>query len=199
MLQQLPKLADRFALVEALGSHALGVVQYVDDATAPCPSIGAVAAITRRDADTACNRYARKVRAEFNYGPNKTAVMALLNSPAASPDAVGCDSVASYRLLGCLIDSDLIFAPMLCEAKARAWAQFLELFHAAESIGFSVPILAAQVPVRVLPGLLFLAPFLAVAPRMQFVLDKLQVDMAQHILGCPGVHIKWQLIWAQRG
>ena len=70
LLQNLPLLADRLALIETVSSDSVSVVQYVDDTTAPCP-------ITRRDADSACHRYARWAKAAFNYGPSKTAVMAL--------------------------------------------------------------------------------------------------------------------------
>ena len=111
LLQNLPILADRLAFIEAVSSDSVSVVQYVDDTTAPCPSVGAVAAITRRDADSACRRYARWAKAAFNYGPSKTAVMALLGSPTLDAEEVGCDVVAQRRLLGCLIDDQLRFVP----------------------------------------------------------------------------------------
>ena len=84
---------------------------------------------------------------------------------------MGCDVVAQPRLLGCLIDDQLRFVPMLMEARARTRAQFLELYHAAETGGFPVPVLGAQVQIRILPGILYIAPLLAVAGRMQHVMD----------------------------
>jgi hypothetical protein len=133
-------------------------------------------------------------------GPGKTAVMALLGSPCPYEDDVGCSVTSCHRLLGCRIDDQLTFSSMLYEARSRTHASFLELYHTAETGGFPVPVLAAQVQIRVLPGLLYIAPLLAVAPRMQYVMDMLQTDMARDILGCRHARrIKWHLLIAQCG
>ena len=71
LLTQLPSQSDRQGLLEALGTHALGIMQYVDDGTVPCPSLGAVMAVVNQRPDSACSRYARRMRAQFNYEPNK--------------------------------------------------------------------------------------------------------------------------------
>eukprot|EP00973_Karenia_brevis_P070331 9775910-Karenia_brevis.AAC.1 len=42
----LPRVADRVCLLEAMGDSPLGPVQYVDDIIVPCPSVGALAAVT---------------------------------------------------------------------------------------------------------------------------------------------------------
>ena len=70
LLSNLPRLADRIALVERLGSCALGPLQYIDDLTAACPSLGALRAVLSNEADSACSRYASKAKAAFNYGPD---------------------------------------------------------------------------------------------------------------------------------
>ena len=102
---------------------------------AVCASAGALGAIVRRDASSACSRYARKHRAAFNYGKDKTAVMALLGSPSPLEDALQCEVVDKYRMLGILIDNALSFLPLLHETLGVADAAFTEVFHAAESGG----------------------------------------------------------------
>ena len=125
----------------------------------PCYSVGALVAVVRRDGDCACSRYARRMRAEFNYGPDKTAAMAMLGSPAPDPEQLGCSVVSSYRLLGCLVDDQLTFVPLLSECACRSRAVFLELFHAAETGGFSVAVLAQQTMLRIELGIMYVLLF----------------------------------------
>ena len=45
VLAQLPSLSDRLAVIECAGCHGLGMLQYIDDGVAACPSAGATRAI----------------------------------------------------------------------------------------------------------------------------------------------------------
>ena len=95
--------------------------------------------------------------------------MAMLESAPVDPVMVGCDVVSQRRLLGFLIDSGLTFEPLLAETLRRGVALFSHFFNAAETGGFSIPVAAAQVPLRIEPALLFAAPLLAAVPRAESV------------------------------
>lgn len=126
--------------------------------------------------------------------------MGLLGCQPPGSGEVDCDVVDEYIFLEFLLDADLSFAPMLRGATGKSHAQFLEVVHTAETGGFSVPILTCQVPVRVEPGLLFMAPLLALAPRIEATMDKLQASWARVILGCEYGHpVSWALLRAQCG
>ena len=174
VLQRIPTLADRCQIIEILGTWKIAAIQYVDDLTAPCPSAGAVRAILRRDDGSVCDRYARKAKAEFNYGIGKTAAMALLGSPSLDPAVVGCEVVRSRKVLGVLVDDGLTFEPLLADTVRRGWSAFLELFHTAETGGFPIPVMAAQIPVRLEPELLFSAALLIAIPQAEIRLNRLQ-------------------------
>ena len=108
--------------------------------------------------------------------------------------------VKTHCILGYLVDSELTFTPMLQFVAPRFYASFLQLYHAAESGGFSVPILAQQVQSRIVPGILYLAPLLVMAPRMAGTLDRLQSKWARMILGCHnGPLVAWPLLRAACG
>ncbi|CAE7471548.1 MOCOS [Symbiodinium natans] len=98
--------------------------------------------------------------AQFNYGKNKTCAMALLNSPPLDHEALDCDVVDQKHILGVLFDSQLTFLPLLSQSLARGWSMFVDLFHTAETGGFSVPVLSSQVQIRLHPVVLHAAPFL---------------------------------------
>ena len=66
---------SRCALMDALGEFPLPPLQYVDDTVVACPSLGAAC----QTIGVACASYARKVRAQFNDGPGKTALMLFLH------------------------------------------------------------------------------------------------------------------------
>ena len=76
LLPSLPHAADRFALLEALGERGFSCIQYSDDCTVPCHSLGAVTRILSPQLDSACNSYARKVKGAFNLARGKTGCMA---------------------------------------------------------------------------------------------------------------------------
>ena len=121
-------------------------------------------------------------------------------SRRSDAEAVGCEVAREYHLLGCLLDSNLTYKPLLLEVLGRSRSQFQHLYHAAESGGFSVPILAAHVAVRIDPGIAYVAPLLAVAPRMKHALDGLQAEWARNILGCQDERlIPWAALRGQCG
>ena len=105
--------------MERLGSNALGPLQYIDDLTAACPSLGALRAVLSNEPGSACSRYASKAKAAFNYGPNKTAAMALYGAPLASDSVISISLANTYRILGTLVDDQLSFKPYLCEISRR--------------------------------------------------------------------------------
>ena len=138
--------------------------------------------------------------AAFNYGTNKTAVMAVLGSQRPTPSDVGCDVVDQYVLLGCMVDAQLSFPPLLKAACSRGMQQFTQLYHAGESGGFSVPVVSAQVAVRIEPGILYVAPLLFLAARMRHSLDKVQCNWARTLLNCRlGPPLCWALLRMQCG
>ncbi|CAE7222667.1 MOCOS [Symbiodinium natans] len=133
MINSLGSYADKCALLDAIGSFSLGPLQYVDDATVPCSSPGAVRAIVNKGGASAYSRYAARTKAQFNYGKNKTCAMALLNSPPLDHEALDCDVVDQKHILGVLFDSQLTFLPLLSQSLARGWSMFVDLFHTAET------------------------------------------------------------------
>ncbi|CAE8699927.1 unnamed protein product, partial [Polarella glacialis] len=79
-------------------------------------------------------------------------------------------------------------------------AAFTQLFHIAESGGFSAPVLAAQVMSRVQPLVVFAAVFFAFAPGALTKLDALQWQWGKAILGCRfSKEFKRALVVAQCG
>ena len=195
-----PCLADRVAVIERLGSVWLGPVQYVDDLTTPCPSIGALRAILLRDGRSASDMYASTVKAEFNYGRGKTGVLPLFVAPPPDHDDVGCDVSTTRKILGILFDSNLTFAPMLRAVVGAAWGSFLELYFACESAGIAVPLMALQVALRVEPLVFFGAAFLVCADGAVGELNRLQYRWARRLLGVTGgAHTSWDRARLQCG
>jgi len=180
-LAALPRQADREEVLECLGSHSLGPLQYSDDLTAPCSGHGALGAILDRGTDSACTRYALRVRAEFNYGRGKTVSLSVLDSsPHPEPT---WDTVVVHRLLGVLIDSALTFEPVLKECLCRGYSLFNRYMHAAECGGYSVPIVAGEVITRVEPVVLYPAPVLILVPGAERALNTMQGNWACSLLG----------------
>ncbi|OLP92388.1 hypothetical protein AK812_SmicGene25805 [Symbiodinium microadriaticum] len=183
-LEMLPSFADRCALLDALGSCPIEPLQYVDDTTIPCSSPGAVRCVVNKSASSACTRYATRTKSQFHYGKNKTCAMALLSSPPLDPCSLDCEVVSQKTILGVLFDQDLTFEPLLRATLARAWSMFVDLFHTAETGGFSVPVLVSQVIIRLHPVILCLAAFIALVPGVQGKLNHLQWRWGKAILGC---------------
>ena len=185
---------------DALGTCHIEALQYVDDTTVPCSSPGAVRSIVNRSHDTACARYAVSTKSSFHFGKNKTCAMALLNSPPLDPATLDCEVVQEKVILGVLFDSQLTFGPLLSQMLARLWAMFVDLFHAAETGGFSVPVLVAQVVLRLHPHIFGVAPFIALVPGVVGKLNQLQWRWGKTILGCRYQReLKWHLVVAQCG
>ncbi|CAK0891154.1 unnamed protein product [Prorocentrum cordatum] len=90
--------ADRAAAQDALGAEHLQPLQFSDDLIVPCPPPGALRAVVSAEPDSACSRFARAVRADFNYASGKTAAMAVAGSP--DPGWVGCPVVDQKLVLG---------------------------------------------------------------------------------------------------
>lgn len=200
VLTQFLSQPDRCTILELLGSFQMAAAPYVDDLTAPCASAGAVGALLRDDGRSASSRYASGVKARSNYGPSKTAAMPVLGSLGLNEHDVGCDVVLQRRLLGMLIDAGLSFRPHLLAHIAQGWSAFLEMFHAAEDGGFPVPVLAAQVCLRVEPIALFGAALLIAVPKTEFLMNRLQARWAARIIGCPrDARLPWALLCAQCG
>ena len=156
-------------------------------------------AILSPEPNSACTRYCNKSRASINRMPGKTAAMALLTSPPLHP-GVGCPSVTTHKILGILLDSDLSFMPLLRRTLAVGWTCFLQVYHAADAGGFTVPIIASQVSLRIDAKTLYASAFLILAPRAATLLNNLQYRWARTILGCRRArNLKWLLPVASCG
>ncbi|CAK0886329.1 unnamed protein product [Prorocentrum cordatum] len=182
VLSALSSQADRVAVTERLGAYHVESPQFVDDITTPCPSEGAVRAVLSEEEWSARSRYARRVRARFNYDRGKTAVLPLLDAPP--PLLAGAPVVRAKGLLGVLVDSGLTFLPLLHSTLARGRSLFDELLQAAECGGFSIPVAAAQVPPRIESVILYASPLLALAEGAEAALNRLQVEWGRKLLGC---------------
>ena len=108
-------LSDRIAFINLLGGLPLPPLQYVDDLTVVCGSYGALVGVVGKHSTSACSKYARRVKAAFNYGTGKSAVMAMFNAPVLDAEWLGCDFVNFHRSLGVLVDTQLSFEPFLQE------------------------------------------------------------------------------------
>ena len=61
---------------------------------------------------------------------------------------------------------------------------FEALFYAGESGGFGLPVLSAQVPLRVEAAILYPSPFLLLAQRAEYELNRMQATWARRLLAC---------------
>ena len=86
-------------------------------------------------------------------------------------------------ILGVLVDFDSSFTLLLNWALKRGWETFVPFFHAAESGGFSLRMLAAQVETCIVTKITHLVPFLCVAPRAYHKLNRLQWRWGKIFLG----------------
>lgn len=197
-LSALPSLTDRTVVVESAGELHMPPVQFIDDLTVACPSVGAVRAVLSPEDTSACSRYARTFKSHFSRDKSKTCVLPVLG--AAHPCLAGCPVVDRKVLLGILVDSDLSYEPLLREIVAVGHGCFSKLLYAAESGGFSIPVAAAQVPARVESVILYAAPLLAAVPGAESAMNKLQVTWGRRLLGChQGPPIRHAVVIAQCG
>ncbi|CAE8605578.1 unnamed protein product, partial [Polarella glacialis] len=144
LLSGMDTKSARIQVLELMGSDPIGPLQLVDDATAICPSAGAAAAVVL----IGCANFARRSHATFNFGPSKTAVMPLGQSPGVTEQEMGCPVVTTYRNLGVLLDANLSFEPRLTELCRLAAALCGEVLQTARAGCFPLQAQAAQIPVR---------------------------------------------------
>ena len=163
-----------------MGRGEFGPLQYVDDDIAVCPSAGSAKAVVQEGNEA----YAYRFRAKFHYGDTKSAVMPLFDSPVVDSAEMGFPVVWTYMLLGILLDSQLCLEPMMAQALARSHKKCLQLFYAAETAGFSVPVEAVQVPLRIEPLILYAAELYVEVPEAERALNRTQEVWAKRILGC---------------
>ncbi|CAE8713179.1 unnamed protein product, partial [Polarella glacialis] len=129
LLSGMDTKSARIQVLELMGSDPIGPLQLVDDATAICPSAGAAAAVVL----IGCANFARRSHATFNFGPSKTAVMPLGQSPGVTEQEMGCPVVTTYRNLGVLLDANLSFEPRLTELCRLAAALCGEVLQTARA------------------------------------------------------------------
>ncbi len=121
----------------------------------------------------------------FNYSISKTVVLCLFASVRVDASLVGCLVVDTKKILGILFDAPLSFGPLLESVLSIAWSSFQSLFYAAQSGGFSLPLLLDEVESRIVPLVLFPAAFLLCAEGALDALDRLQLRWARAALGMP--------------
>ena len=186
--------------MELLGSHHLGPPLFVDDVVASFASDEEVT----RAVDAGLGEFASLVKACFNMGPTKTAIMACLDANAPSRRQVACEN---YKLLGIQIDRDLSFRDRLGYLLRVGRALFSKLFLLLKHTGFSPPVLAAAVTERIEPVVLYGAEILPLIPDSYKQLHALQADWARAILtnqtgrathGLRGALAVAQVGWLQR-
>ena len=183
-LSRLPKLADRLLVLDCLGHFPLGPIQYIDDTTMPCPSVGALAAVIGDNQTSAVETFATSSGSRINRKPGKTTVMAMYGSPPPSFDVVGCDVSSAHSCLGFLLDDQLTMEPMLQAVVAHANSALSEFCAAASCAGVPLPVIADEVPSRIESIITYRAPFLVLASGFESVLNSVQHKWALMILGC---------------
>ena len=183
-LCKIPKLADRILVVDCLGRFPVGPIQYIDDTTLPCPSVGALAAVIGDNKTSACEAFAASSGSKINRKPGKTTVMAMYGSPPPSFEVIGCDLASVHSCLGFLIDDQLSMESMLSAVVAHANSALSEFCTAASCAGVPLPVIADEVPSRIESIVTFRAPFLVLAPYFEVVLNSVQHKWALEVLGC---------------
>jgi hypothetical protein len=139
--------------------------------------------------------YAERVRAAFNEASNKSALIAF----ACGANAARGMQI-KHRALGILIDAALTFGPFLDEKLRTGRAIFLSMLHAAETGGFSVPVIASQVPSRTEQSTLYGAELLVLCNGAEGALNRMQREWALLTLGArPVCHIRGFLAVVQCG
>lgn len=200
LLSDMPKLADRLLVLDYLGRFRVGPVQYIDDTTMPCPSVGAVAAVIGDTPSSACEQFSSSTGSKINRKPGKTTVMAMYGSPPPAPDVVGSEATPTHTCLGFLLDENLSMEPMLSAVVAQANQSLTTFCNAATCAGVPIPAIAAEIPARIVPIVKYRAPFLLLAPNFEKVLNDAQHKWALEVLGCErSTNLKRALIISQLG
>ena len=170
---------DRISILEELGTYPLGPLHFVDDGSGPYATVRDVAAIVHN----ALPQYEQLVKAKFNFEPNKTAVLPMMDADTPCDAEFGCSIAYIYKCLGVKTDAGLTFEPRLKQVVSIGHAVFRELHHVAESVGLPIPMIAAQVTVRLVPLVLFACEVLALVPSAEKKLNRLQACWAKRLLG----------------
>ena len=185
-LSELPHAADRFELIESLGTLPFGPVQYIDDFTCTSSCVGAAAKVQQ----AAIPAFAHKTKTKFNYGDTKGACMFVFSEDTLEQEHVGAPSVSSYRLLGILLDRHLDMVAYLEQCIAVGRSSFLQLATSAAASGFSFQVSAALAEERVFSKILFGAVFFVMVDAAEDKLNKLQAGWAKFLLsGAQTTHI----------
>ena len=183
-LSKMPKLSDRISVLDRLGRFVVGPLQYIDDTTMPCPSVGSLPAVIADKETSACEKIAASTGSRINRKAGKTTVMAMCGSPPPSPDAVGCEVTSTHTCLGFLLDDQLSMEPMLNAVLAHASTACSEFSNAASSAGVPLPVIAAEIPSRIVSVVKYRAPFLVLASNLELSLNHAQFRWALNLLGC---------------
>ena len=126
--------------------------------------------------------------------------MALLSSAPLDQEALDCLVVEQKRVLGILLDCGLTFVPYSMELLARGWSSFLSLLHTGQSGGFSLPVMATEVTVRINAYFSYGACFIATVPGIFAKLNLLQWRWGKTLLGARySRELKHMLVVAQCG
>ena len=172
-LLHLPAFHDRVRCMEALGELALGPLFFVDDIVAIYPDADSVNLMTQGGLQL----FTELTKAEFNFGPGKTATMACFEAPPAE------FNVESYKLLGVEVTPNFNMDHRLNIICAKGRACFDEFCHLAETSGFSIPLMTFEATKRVLPVVTFGLELLISVPGAEKRLNQLQGYWAKTLVG----------------
>ena len=126
--------------------------------------------------------------------------MAVMDSPPLDQESLDRQVVEQKLILGILFHSQLVVSPLLSQSVARGWTQFVDFFHAEETGGSFVPILASQETIVCTRLFFTLPPFIAAVPGVCGKLNQLQWRWCKTILGCRYQHeLEYYLVTAQCG
>ena len=138
------------------------------------------------------NQVALQLRKEYHVSHGR------MDSPPLDQESLDRQIVEQKFILDILFHSQLSFSPLLSQSVARGWTRFVDFFHAAETGGSFVPILASQVTTRLHLVVLHAGPFIAAVPGVFGKLNQLQWRWGKTILGCRYQHdLTYHLVTAQ--
>ena len=123
--------------------------------------------------------FAHTVRAKFNMGPSKPAIMPCYDAPDVPLVDIACET---YKLAGVQLERDLSLQMRLAHSLKAGNALFQELMTMARQAGFPAPVLAVAITERVEPVILYASELLPLVPDAYSQLNKLQADWAKQIL-----------------
>ena len=182
--------------MELLGSQHLGPLLFIDDVVASFASARDVEFAAKAGLET----FAQMVKACFNMGPTKTAVMPCVGAAVPDLPDITC---SSYKLLRVHLDCGFTFESRLGFIIRVGRALFKELFVLLRHTGFPPPVISLAVAERVEPVVLYGAEILPLIPESYKQLDAVQSDWARAIIadqgGRPASQVRGALAVAQVG